>query len=118
MGYILLIDDDDSLRLTFRAVLEMKDYEVIEAASSREAYDACSKNRIAVVITDLGLPDKDGLEMIAKLRKTYPDMKIIASSGTNKELLDKSIEAGADCVFPKPVEHEKLFEKLDEYLKK
>ena len=81
MAYILVIDDNDELRGTLRAILEEGGFEVREARNGQEGIACCQKDTVALVLTDLLMPEQEGLETIQQLRTMTPAPKIIAISG-------------------------------------
>ena len=117
MGKILLIDDDREVRLSIRTVLESVGHEVIDCSSAIEGIDAAKKNYFDTAIVDLILPDMDGLEAIGEMRKSVPDLKVIAISGGG-EMLKKSYlpvaEAfGAIASLEKPFEAQTLIDAVN-----
>jgi len=78
---VLVIDDHPDLRKLVREILEAEGYDVHEAANGREAVERYRANRADLLITDIFMPEQDGLEVIEKLHGEYPDLKIIAMSG-------------------------------------
>jgi len=78
---ILLVDDDSAFRESFRELLESKGYEVTEAADGLEAESHLESTEFDLTITDILMPDRDGLELIKIMRKLRPSMKFIAISG-------------------------------------
>jgi PleD family two-component response regulator len=78
---ILAIDDDDDLRDTLRAILEKGGHTVHEARNGREGVACCQAHSIALVITDLLMPEQEGIETIRQLRVLDPAPTIIAMSG-------------------------------------
>ena len=84
MARILVVDDDQSVRLLLRAVLERRGYSVVEAENGKEGLQALSGEPTDVVITDIQMPGMDGLEMILELRGTLPTARIIAMSGEKR----------------------------------
>jgi len=81
MVRILLIDDDDAFRSMLRTALEQDGYVVEEAHNGREGLQRYVVAPTAVVITDLLMPEREGLETIRALRQINPQVKIIAISG-------------------------------------
>jgi len=82
-GTVLLVEDQDTARLIARAVLKRLGYEVIDASSGSEAIDLFRQDpdRIRCVITDLGMPEMDGWETLAALRKIRANIPVILVSG-------------------------------------
>lgn len=107
MACILVIDDDPELRDIMRRVLEGAGYTVLEARTGREGLHHCQTSPIALVITDMFLPDHDGVDLLRALQTWVPVPKIIAISGggrlRDREALVLARELGADRVWHKPV---------------
>ena len=81
MAKILLVDDNADILKTHGAVLRRAGHEVVTAANCNEALRLAEQNAFDLVITDLVMPDKEGIETILALRQLTPDLKIIAMSG-------------------------------------
>src|SRR5687767_14027836 len=81
MASILLVEDDEQLRPMLKLVLERGGHQVQEAGNGKEALKIYLRHPTDLVVTDLVMPDKEGLETILELRRIYPDVKIIAMSG-------------------------------------
>jgi CheY-like chemotaxis protein len=81
MARILLIDDDEPVRTTLRLTLEHFGHTVIEARDGTEGLALFQHANADLVITDIVMPEKDGLEVLRELRRMHPSVKIIAISG-------------------------------------
>jgi len=81
MARILLIDDDAPVRRTLRKMLERQGYEVEEAPDGKAGLTLYQENPADLIITDLIMPEMEGIETIMELRRRFPDVKIIAMSG-------------------------------------
>lgn len=81
MAYILIIEDDDQLRQTLRQILERDGHEVEEAADGEAGVDVLRQGIPDLVVTDLIMPRKEGIETIQELRREYPGLRILAVSG-------------------------------------
>ena len=81
MERILIIDDEQQIRSMLRLMLEREGYEVVEAPDGIEGIRVYRRKPADLIITDLIMPNKDGIGMIIELRKEFPDVKIIAMSG-------------------------------------
>ena len=81
MARILIIDDEEQIRSVFRRILEGEGYEVDEAADGKAGTQLLSESGYDLVLLDIVMPEQDGLETIAMLRREYPSMKIVAMSG-------------------------------------
>ena len=81
MGNILIIDDDPSIRTVFKRYLEKKGYSVTVAVDGNEGLDAVAEKTPDLIITDIMMPEKDGLEVVLSLHKDHPNLPVIAISG-------------------------------------
>ncbi|MCP3955776.1 MAG: response regulator, partial [Desulfobacterales bacterium] len=78
---ILIIDDDIHVLAMLRKMLEREGYEIVVALDGNEGLRLYRENPTKLIITDLIMPEKEGLETIIELRQNFPDTRIIAMSG-------------------------------------
>jgi CheY-like chemotaxis protein len=78
---ILLIDDEEPFRSVLRQVLRNAGYEVVEASNGAEGIRYFYEKPADMIITDIIMPEKEGIETIIELKKAHPDVKLIAMSG-------------------------------------
>ncbi len=108
MATILLIDDDSSIRSVFKRFLERHEYSVSVAEDGEAALRLLDEVSPDLVVTDIMMPHKDGIEVILELRKQHPDLPIIAISGGMRvapmDFLPMVKKFGVKKVFYKPVE--------------
>lgn len=107
MSNILVIDDELAVRLSVRMILERSGHRILEAPEGRIGLSQITaENSVDLVITDIIMPNQEGIETIRTLRKRYPDLKIIAMSGGgrsfNNSYLDMSTKLGANAAIAKP----------------
>jgi CheY-like chemotaxis protein len=106
MGTVLVVDDEKGVRSLIRKVLERSGHRVVEAGDGNEALTLFRQGGVDYVITDIIMPDKDGIETIATMRRESPTVKILAVSGGGRahatDLLALAPRAGADAVLSKP----------------
>ena len=81
MAHILIADDQEKIRPMLKSLLEPRGHEVTLAINGREALNQFRPDKIDLVITDILMPDMEGIETIRELRKVDADLKIIAMSG-------------------------------------
>src|SRR5438093_11960504 len=81
MSWILVVEDEDYIRTLVEAMLRKVGYDVVLAGSGKEAVELCQEKTFDLVITDLSMPDMDGLELIRSLRRSHGDLPILAISG-------------------------------------
>jgi len=103
---ILVVDDDETDRLAFAAMLEGEGHDVVFAANGDEALDLYMQRRIHLVVTDMVMPERDGLALISSLRGVDPNAVVIAVSGQSPSQLQASTIFGARAVLTKPVDRE------------
>jgi DNA-binding response OmpR family regulator len=112
---VLVMDDDPAVRAWLRAVLENKGYEVREALDGRDGIELARTYRPAVVILELLMADKDGIQTIRELRRQEWSTKIIAMSGGSLNvprdyLLSAAADLGAHQTLAKPFGREELLQ--------
>ena len=81
MAFVLIIDDDDALRGSMRRVLERAGHSVKEAADGEEGLRLYREEPTDLVVTDLIMPGKEGIETIQEFRQEFPEIRILAVSG-------------------------------------
>lgn len=111
---ILLIDDDDLVRDMLRTTLVEAGHEVIGAKNGDEGLTVLEGQPVQLVITDILMPEKEGVETIIEIRKKQPNLAIVAISGggrsKNFSPLKIARRAGANFVLPKPFEPDDLLD--------
>jgi DNA-binding response OmpR family regulator len=116
---ILLVEDDPLLRHAFRLLLEDAGYRVHEAGTAAEAIDQALSEKPALVLLDLGLPDRPGLEVARELTsgEQTSGIRVVALTGRvgPQERL-ACLEAGCSHFFTKPIEPRELLRRLPELI--
>jgi CheY-like chemotaxis protein len=118
MAVILLVDDDERLRRTLGRMLATAGHDVVEAENGNVALAILPVCQPQIVITDVFMPEKDGIETVKELREQFPDVKILGMTGGGREprfysLLEAFLVAG---ILRKPFEREALLEAVDRLL--
>ena len=120
MAKILIIDDDDKFRTMLRQLLERNGHEIKEASGGKEGIKLYRENPTDLIITDLIMPGKDGIETIQEFKKDFPDIKIIAISGGGRlgpqDYLHIAKMLGAQKTLTKPIELPELLKAIEELL--
>lgn len=101
---ILIIEDHTSVRTLLSGVLEDAGYQVCEAANGRQGLERFRAQPVDLVITDLEMPEMNGLEVILELTRTFLDVKVIAMSGHSASELSKAKLLGARRTLAKPLD--------------
>jgi DNA-binding NtrC family response regulator len=113
MARIVLVDDIDLLRETLQIALQRAGHEIVEAASGLGIEGVVAQHKPDLVITDMLMPDRDGVEIVLALRRRYPALRIIAmSGGGNRGTLDlrMATKLGVSTTIAKPFEPHELVE--------
>lgn len=120
MARILLVDDDDLSRSTVHQMLERAGHEVTSTGNGREGISMVQQTPFELVITDLIMPDTDGLELIQELNRLTPSVRILAISGGGRvnanEYLTVARKFGASAVLAKPFSTAELREAIAQAL--
>ena len=121
MARILIIDDEPQIRSMLTLMLEREGYEIVEAADGVAGIKIYRQNPADLIITDLIMPNKDGIGMIIDLKKEFPDVKIIAMSGGGLNKPDGYLKGakklGAACTLTKPIDRDEMLKAVREILK-
>jgi CheY-like chemotaxis protein len=107
MARILLVDDDPLIHDTLSQLLAIQGHEVVGALNGRQALAQLRIHRIDVVVTDVLMPESDGLEVVQQVRRDHPDIAVIAISGGSARLpggdaLQLARTLGAHAILFKP----------------
>jgi CheY-like chemotaxis protein len=103
MAVILVIDDERDIRELLREALEGAGHRVLTAGDGRDGLRVFHANRPDLVITDIFMPKRSGIDLVLQLGRLHPPPKIIAMSGVaGKGFLDASTEANVTRTFVKP----------------
>ena len=111
-GRILVVDDEPAIRRLLRSTLGVQDYSVLEAATVAEALEVLDREKVELIILDLGLPDGDGLEVIRRLRPDSQLPIIVLSSRDDERGKVEALDAGADDYVTKPFGVEELVARI------
>lgn len=114
---ILVIDDESDIGEMTKLLLERAGHEVACTTDGRTASKLIDEKHYEVVITDMLMPDRDGLEVIADLRRKHPTVRLIAASGGGRISSDSYLQiarrSGAHALLPKPFTLKELLASLE-----
>lgn len=120
MSRILIIDDDTQIRTMLRLMLEHEGYEIDDAPNGKAGIDRHRETPADLIITDLIMPEKEGMQTIRELKQEFPEVKIIAMSGGCRlgphEYLPLAAKLGALRVFRKPFGRTDLLQAIRELI--
>ena len=122
-GRVLIIDDNPDLRELIGDALEHEGYEVTLASDGSQGAEALRTGEPDLAITDIFMPEKDGIEMISLLKREFPETPILAISGAVKhstrvgvDYLSMARKFGADRVLRKPFDMDELLQVVEEVM--
>lgn len=120
MTHILVVDDDPDVAESIQIMLEDRDYSFETARNGREGMRALGSGDFDLIITDVLMPEKDGLELVMEAKKNF-DIKIIAMSGggrgSAKNYLEMASDFGADAILAKPFSINQLLDCIDQVMR-
>jgi len=120
MKKILIVDDDDLIRELLYEILESNGYHVIEAENGNRALEILENESVNLIITDIIMPDKEGIETIIEIKKKLPKTKIIAMSGGGQldanSYLSIAKKLGVTKTISKPFDPKSLLNIVSELL--
>lgn len=112
MAHVLIIDDDSAVRGVLRTMLTREGHSVHEEAGAEAALALLATDRPDVIISDMYMPEMDGIEFLIWLEGIAPEVPVIAISGGGQagktHVLDDARELGAAATLPKPFTYEEL----------
>jgi CheY-like chemotaxis protein len=114
---VCVIEDDELVRSRLADMLRATGHTVFEAESADRGIDLIRTEKADVAVVDILMPDRDGLEAIGQLRRTRPDLRIVAISGGGRVgpqiYLDLAKQIGADASLTKPIDQADLERAVD-----
>ena len=120
MPGVLIVEDDKELREMLKMSLLRRSFTVLEAENGKDAITHFKPSLTDLVVTDLIMPEEDGLKVVIKLRELKPSIKIIAISGGGKvgpgSYLNLAKALGADAIYSKPFSINELIAKIEQLL--
>lgn len=108
MKRILIIDDNLLIRKQIRFILRDEDFDIEEAENGIQGLEMIKQETYDLIVTDIIMPEMEGLELILRLKRDFPKIKIIAISGGKPYYLYMAKKFGVQNVFTKPIDHQKL----------
>ena len=122
MARILVVDDEVELRTLLRKVLTRRGHDVIEAENGSVAISMVEQGEILdLIITDIFMPDTDGIEVLRRLRAKFPELKIVVMSGggnrVSRGYLPAATALGANHVIEKPFDPSSVGDQIEDLLK-
>jgi DNA-binding response OmpR family regulator len=118
---VLVIEDDQAVRSVICRALQRVGHTVLEGFDGRDGFDQVLRSKVDLVITDILMPNQEGIETIQQLKSLEPDLPIIAMSGVRREgpfsVLDDALMIGADLALEKPFDVPTLIDAVESLLR-
>ena len=112
---ILIVDDEVELAELLAMRLDMLGYSIYTANSAKRALELCERHKIELVLSDIRMPEMDGVQMMDELKKSFPSIDICFMTGYADYDFEQLILAGAIQVVSKPIDHKELVALLKDY---
>jgi DNA-binding response OmpR family regulator len=120
MQRVLIIDDDEQLRALLYEILDREGFEVVEATNGAEGLKLYRSQPADLVITDLIMPEKEGVETIMELRHEFPNVRVVAISGGGRsggrDYLPIAAQLGARRTLAKPFSRQEILDAVRDVL--
>ena len=116
---ILLSDDDQGFRTSVKSILELEDFQVLEAENGVEALVILKSNSVDLLLTDVLMPDMEGIELSYKVGQLMPDLKVIGMTGggrLSKDSVNNSAKNFFASFLIKPFSREQLLSEINKLL--
>jgi CheY-like chemotaxis protein len=115
---ILVVDDSSDTREMMMKLLELESFNVITAEDGREGFDMAKAERPDIIITDINMPNINGIEMIRLLRREvgFGSVPIMAITAYGQNIAQEAVEAGANQATTKPINFESLIRGIRQLL--
>ena len=118
--HILIVDDDEMMRAFIRELLTTHDFNISEAANGKLGLKEFRENTPDLVLTDIIMPEMEGISFIRELRAHNKDIPIIAMTGNvhgrMEEFLDISAKLGADDILRKPIKSQEFLDAINKLI--
>lgn len=118
MARILVIDDDTNIRRVLSRFLQQRGHTVVEAPDGKTALRSFMEEPADLVLSDIYMPEMDGIELLLRLRETFPDARLAAMSGGGaiaaRHVLDAAKALGAIAILEKPFDLEAVLDLVAE----
>jgi YesN/AraC family two-component response regulator len=111
---VLVVDDEQFLRQILVRIVKRDGYQVEEAANGKEALEKMAGKHFDLVITDVKMPEIDGMELLARVKKEYPEVQVVVVTSHSSEVnATEAVAAGASQFISKPFNNIEITHTLD-----
>jgi CheY-like chemotaxis protein len=113
MTRLLIVDDEPGIRSIVTRWVQANGFDVAQASSAGEALDLMAETPAAVALCDVNLPDRNGLWLAAQLRRQFPDMALVMTTGYGLNALPSTLDSESIGYLTKPFTQDQLMQTLD-----
>jgi CheY-like chemotaxis protein len=114
---VLVIDDDERVRTLLRDILRFAGYRVIEASDGRSGMRYLENGEFDMVLTDLGMPEMNGWEVVKMIKKETPQTPVVLITGWGTNLDEEKVkESGVDGIIGKPFQVNEVIETVEQFI--
>ena len=114
---VLVIDDDERVRTLLRDILRFAGYGVIEASDGKSGVRYLEKGGFDMVLTDLGMPEMNGWEVVKMIKKETPQIPVVLITGWGTNLDEEKVkESGVDGIIGKPFQVNEVIEAVEQFI--
>jgi len=114
IGSILIVDDEPTIRDLLAHIVEREGYRVVVADNGREALETLNRQKISLVVTDLMMPEMNGMELLVEVKDQYPSIPVVFVTGRRTEAArEDAIGAGADGYITKPFKNLEISQRIE-----
>lgn len=117
MAKILIVDDEEMDRVLLSGILHQAGHEPLFAPNGQVALNIWKKTKVDLVVTDIVMPELNGLDLLEKMKEEDPWVRVIAISGVTAKKLNEAARSGALAILTKPVNPEELLREIEKALK-
>lgn len=106
---LLIVDDQYGIRILLNEIFQKEGYQTFQAANGVQALDIVKNEQPGLVVLDMKIPGMDGLEILKRVKKDYPDIKVIIMTAYGElDMIQEAIDHGAVTHFSKPFDIEEI----------
>ncbi|GKU83692.1 response regulator [Niallia sp. NCCP-28] len=116
-GKVLIVDDQFGIRILLNEVFQKEGYQTFQAANGVQALEILTKNEPDIVLLDMKIPGMDGIEILKRMRKLNPDIRVIIMTAYGElDMIQEAKDLGALTHFAKPFDIDDLRDAVKKYI--
>ncbi len=117
MKKLLIVDDQFGIRILLNEVFQKEGYKIFQASNGKQALDIVKMRRPDLVLLDIKIPGIDGIEILKRMKKIVPDIKVIIMTAYGElNMIEEAMELGAITYFAKPFDIEEMRDTVKKHI--